>query len=947
MPNAVRLTSDVLVGRDEELGSTLAVLRKLVKGEPGVLMVSGPAGIGKTRLISAMADRLRADGNRVMTGACLNLEYGAPPYSALIAAFRSVDPPAVQVLDALTGAVEMRRSRLFELLRSTTAALATRQLTILVIEDVHWVDRITRDALLYLTGMVREGRWALILTFRRDELATRPVAREFLDLLHRATSVHVTLTALSLEEVGIQIHGITSEQPSEEYAEHVFRRSGGVPLFVEEVLAAQAAGTTGVPEHLRDMFLARVKGLGASASRVVDVVAAVGAQCSERLVSEVLEADPAVVATAFDRAIAADVLVTDGKGCRMRHELLREAVYGSLPRARRRNLHGRVAMALAAAPQPDTAALAHHWYEAEEAAAAALANLEAAALAERVHAPGEALTYLERVLEYFDALPGDRVAAEGGRGTVLARAAEAAYLSGAFQRAVALAKECLQLKEPDGPHVAERWERLARYRWVSRDGVGAQAAYERSVAVLTPNAPVAVRARVLSGYAWYLSIASQIDEAKSWSQQALAVAEKSFDPLERCRASLTWGNARVDEEPGLAALWAARDLAISRDVGDELARAHIALDRALRRHGRIAERERVLRDGLRYVAAHGVGKLYAPVMKYLLAELLLDLGRWDEAEQLLDEEIPAGDTGMSELFLQAYRARLAAARGQFSSVIQAVDREAALSAHIPQQSLWPSIAQWSRAEACLWSGEAEQASTYAARAEAITSDPICRAEATALRARAGADLAEDARIHGVPHAPAPEELEPTAVELLGERHPRIRALGATVVAELSRWDGRRDPEPWREAMAFWESSLDPYRAAYCRWRLARALLSTRSGRREAARELEAALKTAIQLGAEPLRKAIVKQASSARIRLGAGQTTVGTEAIAAELGLTPRELEILPFITAGRTNAEIAKNLVISPRTVDVHISRILRKLGATRRTEAADIARRRGLVSH
>jgi DNA-binding NarL/FixJ family response regulator len=69
--------------------------------------------------------------------------------------------------------------------------------------------------------------------------------------------------------------------------------------------------------------------------------------------------------------------------------------------------------------------------------------------------------------------------------------------------------------------------------------------------------------------------------------------------------------------------------------------------------------------------------------------------------------------------------------------------------------------------------------------------------------------------------------------------------------------------------------------------------------------------------------------------------------IAAQLGLTPRELEILPFITVGRTNAEIADQLVISPRTVDVHVSRILRKLGATRRTEAADIARRRGLVSH
>ena len=111
----------------------------------------------------------------------------------------------MQVLDALTGAVDMRRSRLFELLRSTTGALARSRPTVLVIEDVHWLDRITRDALLYLVGMVREGRWGLVLTFRGEELAARPVPREFLDVLHRDTSVHVTLTALAPDEVAAQI----------------------------------------------------------------------------------------------------------------------------------------------------------------------------------------------------------------------------------------------------------------------------------------------------------------------------------------------------------------------------------------------------------------------------------------------------------------------------------------------------------------------------------------------------------------------------------------------------------------------------------------------------------------------------------------------------------------------------------------------------------------------
>ena len=186
-----------------------------------------------------------------------------------------------------------------------------------------------------------------------------------------------------------------------------------------------------------------------------------------------------------------------------------------------------------------------------------------------------------------------------------------------------------------------------------------------------------------------------------------------------------------------------------------------------------------------------------------------------------------------------------------------------------------------------------------------------------------------------------------AVELSGEPHPRIQAIGATMGAELCRWEGRRDPLPWREALAAWDAALDPYRAAYCRWRLAHALLATRSGRRKAARELEAARQTALQLGAEPLMSAIIRQASSPGLRLGGVQTATGPEAMGVEFGLTPRELEVLTLVIAGRTNAEIADQLVVSPRTVDVHVSRILRKLGATRRTEAADIARRRGLVSH
>lgn len=167
------------------------------------------------------------------------------------------------------------------------------------------------------------------------------------------------------------------------------------------------------------------------------------------------------------------------------------------------------------------------------------------------------------------------------------------------------------------------------------------------------------------------------------------------------------------------------------------------------------------------------------------------------------------------------------------------------------------------------------------------------AEAVAVRARAAADLAERARTHGQWVTGLPTAAVAGAVPT--DRHPQ-----------------------------------------------------TRSGRREAACELDGARRTAELLGARPLKGAIESLAAASRLRLdgGAEARVAGPAAIAAEVGLTPRELEIVPLLVAGRTNAEIADALVISPRTVGVHVSQILHKLGAAQRTEAADIARRRGLVS-
>jgi DNA-binding CsgD family transcriptional regulator/tetratricopeptide (TPR) repeat protein len=837
----------------------------------------------------------------------------------------------------------MRRQRLFGLLRSTTVALAKRRPTVLVVEDVHWSDRITRDALLYLTALAREGRWVVVVTYRDDELSARPAVREFLDALNHDALLHIELDALSSQDVAALMEGIAGERPTQQDAERVHRRSGGVPLLVEEVVAAQAAGMTGVPDHLRDLFLARLHSVGEPAVRAARVVAAMGDRCDERLVADALGISADKVATALDRAVSAEILITDGAGYRMRHELLGEAVYSAIPAGERRRLHRRIAESLSEAKRLDVVALARHWYDAHEPAQAALANLDAATLAERLHASGEAFTYLQRVLEHFDALPANRATAVGGLTGLLDWAAEAAHRSGAHARAIALVKESLNVADEPAA-MAVRWERLGLYCWVSRNGAGARQAYEMSVAVLPGDAPAEVRARVLSGYAGYLMMANRMVEAQGWSQRALEAADESGEPLEQCRALRAWGYTHADDDQGLTALWKARDLAIVCDAGEELARIHAALNQSLRRQGRTAEREQVLRDGISYAAAMGLRNSFWPAMNYFLAELFMDIGRWDEADEILQGLGERGLAGIHAMFTNAYRARLAAARGDAATAIRCADRVAALAEELPDQPIPQTIAWCAHAESCLWSGKADEAMSYVDQAIALTTSPMSRAEAVTIRARAAADLAERARRRGQVGADLVTDARAWAAT---ERRPQVRALVATTRAEVSRYDGNRDPDPWRGAVAAWDAAGDPYRAAYCRWRLAYALLGSRSGRRAAARELSAARRTADQLGARPLLESSDRLA--ARARIGPQDTESGgdgTWAATAELGLTQRELEVLPLLMAGRTNAEIADALVISPRTVGVHVSRILQKLGAARRTEAADIARRRGLVA-
>jgi DNA-binding CsgD family transcriptional regulator/tetratricopeptide (TPR) repeat protein len=926
-----------MIGRDEQARALVDFAATLREGEPRIALIAGRAGSGKTRLVTEAGARLRERRLRVLGGACLLMSTAGPPYLPLLTALRAGLPAEAPVLAALTGTRRVNRTQLFELIRLAVEGLARRERLILVMEDVHWADRATQDALLYLVGQATSGRWGLIATFRPEGRAA--VGTDFVATLERRSALRLSLGTLSVDEVRAQAAAITGVRPSADEASLIYRRSGGIPLLVEEVVAA---GTRDVPDHLRAMFLARVSALGEVVADVVGVCAVVDRGCDEDAIARILGRSVRQVREAAVTGVEWDLLIVDDHGYRIRHDLLKEAVYDALPPGHRRDLHGRVAQVLSRTSPQVPAELAHHWQRAGQAEESAEASLVAAASAERAQAPSAAHTHLQRVISLWPLMSDDLRARAGGRDEILRRAAVAAERDGAFADAVALTEERIML-DAGRPLV---WERLARYRWQGGDGPGAQAAYEKAVEILPPDAPPEVQAKVLSGQAWFLGVSAQPERAAQLSDRALAAGTGIRDETVRWQVLLSWGIARLDRQEGLTALEEARRVAVSLDAGYEVAISDLWRNVSLRNLGRFRECEAVLTTGIRYVAAHGLGRSVEAALLYMVAELMLELGRWDEAAAAIDANRGRGVQGVPGYFTSGYRARLAAWRGEGDVLAEACAETSALAAAIPQQPLPRAIALLGQAESHLWSGRSEEAVSLAVEALGHAgADPYCRVDALATLVRAEADAAATSRMHGRTYVPelSVDEILRRVREWSLPDHDQICAFMATVRAEVERLNGSRDPSPWSDAVNAWLAGEDPYRLAYARWRLGWALLGRRSGRSGAAEQLELARETASALGAEPLRTAIDDLVKASRLHVGRVPGQVGPPAL--EAGLTSRELEVLPLLAAGRSNVEIAEILVISPRTVGVHVSRILHKLGASRRTEAADIARRTGLL--
>jgi ATP/maltotriose-dependent transcriptional regulator MalT len=615
---------------------------------------------------------------------------------------------------------------------------------------------------------------------------------------------------------------------------------------------------------------------------------------------------------------------------------------GALP-----DLHERLARALAEEPGlgGGPGELARHWEIAGRPADAFAASVEAARAAEAVYGLGEALEHLERALRLWHDTPDAARVAGCDRARLLTRAAELADLTGRGPRAVELIRGAIEQVDEvaDPARAGALYARLGSYQLPTADREAGLQACRRSVALVPADPPTPERTQALTILGSGLMLAWRHTESERACREAVSTAEALGDPRLALRA---YGLLGVDwcylgrRDEALAQVRRAREQAQRHGSARDVAHIHAVTCEVLIATGCVAEAGRVALDGRERASRLGAARSFGALLAAYAAEALFELGDWDQAESLLTDAHRTG-TAFWPHYPHLLHAQLATARGCFTAARHHLDA-GGVGAVQPT-----SAARHTRvvAELAIWEGRPDEASKViddALRAPGRFRGALQTLSLATVGLWAEADRAQIVRTPVQTDIAARYQgIARRAARRAATITPEARAWQARAEAERSRLDGAGDPKLWRLAVEAWEQLDRPYHAAYCRWRLAEALLArVPAARAECRLALRASHRTATALGAVPLRRMV--ELAALRARLDFDDPLAPTQAGPAHgLGLTNREVEVLRLLTRGYTNRDIAGHLTISVKTASVHVSHILAKLGVSRRVEAAAIGQR------
>ncbi|MGY2127212.1 helix-turn-helix transcriptional regulator [Blastococcus sp. SYSU DS0617] len=987
-----------MVGRAAELATLLACVDRAAAGRASTVLLSGDAGVGKTRLLDELTARAAARGVRVLTGHCVDLgdvglpylpfvdllrpvaaepgmapESAANPVLAPLFAGRPATASPVQPVPegrdlgrplphrAAPPPVDDGRLQLFEAVAALVCELAGAGPLLLVLEDVHWADRSSRDLLRYLLARLADEPVAVVASYRADDLHRRHPLRPLLAELVRLPGVErLELDPLPDAEVGALVRRLAADAGPlpDSVVEDVVTRAEGNAFYAEELLAAGRHGEA-LPLALTDVLLARVEQRSPEAQQVLRVAAVAGRRVRHELVAAVSGLGDGDLDAALAEAVHHYLLVVSDEGrYRFRHALLREAVLADLLPGERVRLHAAIADYLAREPGAGTAAeQAHHARGSNDLPGAFSASLAAAAAAGGVGAPAEQLQHLETALALWSAVPDAPERAGRDQAALLVETAAAARTVGEPARAIALLRSALEVLPADAaPEIRARIHyTLAQAMVRVEDDAGAYRESGAAMALVPAQPPSKARTWAAATHARMSYSVGRFDEADAAVDEALAAADAlGFDGA--------WADIAVTQlraRPGtdLAEMRARLDEALvrARRSGNVEVEMRVLFNVAtvMFEAGRISEALEWTRRGTRRARDLGAEwSHYAAELRHLHVTALYMAGGWDES--LAEADVLARVPDMAA-HVRADALLVLVGRGDPGARAR-IDWARSLVPRLGAHVLLDFVTAASEIDLATWEGRPQQAvdvalTTYRRLQREWDDDHIGMLRLAGSALSAVADAAAVARraadVAGTDHwlrtgddltAAARASVE-TYRETYGDTlGVEAHAWLARIAAEAARVRGEVAPELWRAAVdAFGFGHV--YEEARSRWRFAEALLAA-GDRAGAAEQGAQAHEVAVRLGAVPLRRAVEALARRGRLDVA------GLRAVEVGSVLTPRETEVLRLLAAGRTNRQIGSELFISEKTASVHVSNILAKLGASGRTEAVAIAASRGLLA-
>ena len=961
-----------LVGRESERAALRAAVERAVGGEPGLVLIHGEAGIGKTSLVREAVAAARADGSHVLLGQCLRfgayVTSYAPFTQAITQWLRTTESdsrhrlaPHGSMTDLLPAIADPADGIVVLQIGALLDALQQDKPTILVLDDLQWADPSSLDALAYLVaGFAGGQRLAILATYRDTDLEEGHRLHGWLADVIRMPSVReLGLSRMDLWAVEGMVLARGGTAVDASLGSEVFRRSGGNPYLADLLIAdIDTAGSGVLPRggRLVDALSASWHRLSASGRRVTQLLAIAGVPTAFPVLRELsarhgLSLERTVAA--LDEAMSHGITIeTESGAIWFRHPLLAETIAATLKSWEAADLHKDLAAIWQLADGVDERdranALSLHFVAAGDHDQGFAWSLRAAAAAAEIHSWDEQASHLSTAVSLLDRI-SDQSAREVDPIDLLLRAGRACEAAGNDRAAVEHCESALaRVDRFTDPLLASR---ILLELHILRDMAGLGSTHlslsePQEVLAITEVAPNSEERALAFAHLAFAEVFNGLTGARDHAETAVGLAEvvgthKALAWALGTRAQTMWGT-----ETGIADAERAFGLALATDDAQLQCRTAVFLSNSYESAGRYADAAQMTVDS--YLRLLDLGQFdYAATLGAQAARWCFVLGRWNEVRPLVRELLTiarsdnsAGASRCVAALLTAYEGNPTAADLHLRRATELLPTAAPVGDPLLDTQIQVAIAVGDPLDAL------ERISGN--MAEALDVNPIAADEWLELASRAAAQLVDrtsngstrEAVLRRLERIEATRGAVPPPFTPSGPLDVVHPALGALYAAQRGHCAGSNV-----EMAELWEAACEAtlkadmqYQHARSLYYLSRHLLTHRGNRQRAIAALVTARRIVTTLTSTPLTAAIDDLISQTHVHLPMAKPEAGatglSQVVPESQMLTTREQEVLEGLLAGETYSQIATRLFISDKTVSSHVSNILRKTGARSRIE-------------